>query len=200
MIYTQRESLTSRRSKIPILFKCTWNIFKDRPRDSWQNTPPQIQENWSHNTHFLWPQGPESRNQPQGKNSKPLKLMQIEEHAIKQWMGQAWYQGGNQKVHGNKWKWTCNDPKLMGHSKDSPEREVYSNTDISKKEAFPINSLSLLPKEREEKQQRQPRENRRQEITKTRAQWNNIQTESTIQRSMNPGSGALKRQARPISL
>ena len=58
----------------------------------------------------------------------------------------------------------------MGHSKDSPEREVYSNTDISKKEAFPINSLSLLPKEREEKQQRQPRENRRQEITKTRAQ------------------------------
>ena len=31
-----RESLSSQRSKILILFKCTWNIFKDRPHDRTQ--------------------------------------------------------------------------------------------------------------------------------------------------------------------
>ena len=40
-----RESFTSQRSKIQILFKCTWNIFKDRPHDRTQNKPQQIQEN-----------------------------------------------------------------------------------------------------------------------------------------------------------
>ena len=38
-------------------------------------------------------------------------------------MGQEGDQGGNQNVPGNKWKWTHNNPKLMGHSKGSPERE-----------------------------------------------------------------------------
>ena len=33
------------KSKIHILFKCTWNIFKDRPRDRTQNQPQQVQEN-----------------------------------------------------------------------------------------------------------------------------------------------------------
>ena len=32
-------------AKIHILFKCTWNIFKDRPHDRTQNKPQQIQEN-----------------------------------------------------------------------------------------------------------------------------------------------------------
>ena len=27
------------------LFKCTWNIFEDRPHDRTQNKPQQIQEN-----------------------------------------------------------------------------------------------------------------------------------------------------------
>ena len=36
-----REHL-SQRSKIHILFKCTWNIFKDRPHDRTQNKPQQI--------------------------------------------------------------------------------------------------------------------------------------------------------------
>ena len=30
-------------------------------------------------------------------------------------------QGRNQKVSGNKWKWTQNNTDLMGHSKSSPE-------------------------------------------------------------------------------
>ena len=48
-------------------------------------------------------------------------------------MGQEWDQGGNQKVSGNKWKWTHNNPKPMGHSKSSPEREVHSDTGLPKK-------------------------------------------------------------------
>ena len=42
-IYIQK--LSSQRSKIHILFKCTQNIFKDRPHDRTQNKPQQIQEN-----------------------------------------------------------------------------------------------------------------------------------------------------------
>ena len=42
---TYIESLSSQRSKILILFKCTWKIFKDRPHDRTQNKPQQIQEN-----------------------------------------------------------------------------------------------------------------------------------------------------------
>ena len=59
--------------------------------------------------------------------------MVIEEHALKQWMGEEWDWGRNQKVSGNKWKWTHNNPKPMRHSKVSPEREVYSNTCLPKK-------------------------------------------------------------------
>ena len=40
-----RESFSSQRSKIHILFKCTWNFFKDRPHDRTQSKPQKIQEN-----------------------------------------------------------------------------------------------------------------------------------------------------------
>ena len=40
-----RESFSSQRSKIHILFKGTWNFFKDRRHDRTQNKPQQIQEN-----------------------------------------------------------------------------------------------------------------------------------------------------------
>ena len=76
------------------------------------------------------PQRTETRNQPQGKYSKTLKLMEIEWHAIKQWMGQELDQGGNQKLSGNKWKWTHKNPKWVRHNKGSPEREVHSNTGL----------------------------------------------------------------------
>ena len=36
--------LSSQRSKIHILFKCTWNIFKDRPHDRTQNKPQKFQK------------------------------------------------------------------------------------------------------------------------------------------------------------
>ena len=76
-IYIERE-LSSQRSKIHILFKCTWNFFKDRPDDRTQNKPQPIQENGNHIRHFLQPEGTETGNQPQGKNPQTLKLMEIE--------------------------------------------------------------------------------------------------------------------------
>ena len=40
-----RQSFSSQRSEIHILFKCTWNFFKDRTHDRTQSKPQQIQEN-----------------------------------------------------------------------------------------------------------------------------------------------------------
>ena len=71
----------------------------------------------------------------------------------------------------------------MGHSKGSPEREVHSNTDLPKKiETFQTNNLTLHLSELEEQQQRQPKASRRKEITKIRAELNDIETKSTIVR------------------
>ena len=58
-------------------------------------------------------------------------------------------------------------------------------------ETFQMNSLTLCLQELEEQQQRQPRAVRRKEITQIRAESNNIETKSTIQR--NSGAGSLKR-------
>ena len=49
-------------------------------------------------------------------------------------MGKQCDQGRNQKVSGNKWKWTHNNPKPMGHSEGSPEKEVHSDTTLPKKD------------------------------------------------------------------
>ena len=49
-------------------------------------------------------------------------------------MGEQHHQGKNQKASGNKWKSTNNNPKLMGHSKGSPEREVRSEIGLPKKD------------------------------------------------------------------
>ena len=39
----------------------------------------------------------------------------------------------SKKVSGNKWKWTHNNPKSMGHSESSPEKEVHSITGLPQK-------------------------------------------------------------------
>ena len=45
----------------------------------------------------------------------------------------------------------------MGHNKDSPEREVHSDTGLPKKtETFQINNLTLHLQELEEQQEREP--------------------------------------------
>ena len=69
----------------------------------------------------------------------------------------------------------------MGHSKGSPEREVHINTGLLKKiEIFQRNDITLRLQEFEEQQQRKPRANKRKEITKIRAEFNEIETKSTI--------------------
>ena len=51
---------------------------------------------------------------------------------------------------------------------------------LKKIETFQINNLTLCLQEHEEQQQRQPRGSRRKEITKIRAELNDIETKSTI--------------------
>ena len=53
---------------------------------------------------------------------------------------------------------------------------------LKKIETFQTNNLSLRLQELEEQQQRQPRASRRKEITKIRAEFNDIETKSTILR------------------
>ena len=53
---------------------------------------------------------------------------------------------------------------------------------LKKIETFQTNNLTLSLQEHEEQQQRQPRASRRKEITKIRAQLNDIETKSTILR------------------
>ena len=53
---------------------------------------------------------------------------------------------------------------------------------LKKLETVQTNNLTLRLQELEEKQQRQPRASRRKEITKIRAELNDIETKSTIVR------------------
>ena len=71
----------------------------------------------------------------------------------------------------------------MGHCKGSPEREVRSNTALPKKDRnIPNKQPNPTAKELEEQQQRQPTASRRKEITKIRAELNDIETKRTTQR------------------
>ena len=49
------------------------DVYKRQPHDRMQNKTQQIQENLNHIKHFLRPQGPETRNQPQGKKTQNAK-------------------------------------------------------------------------------------------------------------------------------
>ena len=62
-----------------------------------------------------------------------------------------WNQGRNQKGFGNKQKWIHNNPKLMGHGKDSPEREVHSNTGVPKEDRKISNKQPKLNPKRSRK-------------------------------------------------
>ena len=69
----------------------------------------------------------------------------------------------------------------MGHSKGSPERKVIAiQAYLEKIETFPINNLTLHLQELEEQQQTKPRASGRKEITKTKAELNDIETKITI--------------------
>ena len=71
----------------------------------------------------------------------------------------------------------------MGHSQSSPEKEFRSDTGLPENNRIISNKQpNPIPKELKEEQQRQPRASRRKEITKIRAQLNDIETKSTIVR------------------
>ena len=90
----------------------------------------------------------ETRNRSQEENWKIYKNMEAKWHIIKQWT-----QTINQKAPGNKLKWTHNNPKPMGHSEGSFEREVHSNIGLKKQEKSQIKDLSLQPRKPEKEQQ-----------------------------------------------
>ena len=60
-------------------------------------------------------------------------------------------------------------------------------------ETFQTNNLTLRIQELKEQQQRQPRVSTKKEITKIRAELNDIETKGRILRTINPGAGSLKR-------
>ena len=70
----------------------------------------------------------------------------------------------------------------MGHSKGSPEREVHCYPALTEKDRNISNNLTLHLQEVKEQQQRLPRVSIRKEITKIRAELNNTETKTTIQR------------------
>ena len=71
----------------------------------------------------------------------------------------------------------------MGHSKAVLRGKFIAIQAYLKKiETFQINNLTLCLQELKEQQQRQPRASRRKEITKIRAELNDIETKSTILR------------------
>ena len=60
---------------------------------------------------------------------KKHKHMEIKQHISKNPTGYWRNQKGKQKISRNKWQWKHdNSKKPMGYSKNSPKREVYSNT------------------------------------------------------------------------
>ena len=74
-----------------------------------------------------------------------------------------------------------NDPKVLGHSKSSSKREVYSNT-ILPQETRKISNKqpNLIPKATRDRRTTKPKVSRRKEIIKIRAEINEIETKKTI--------------------
>ena len=65
----------------------------------------------------------------------------------------------------------------MGHSKSSSKRDVYSITSLpQKQEKSQINNLTLYLKQLEKEEHTKPKVSRRKEITKFRAEINEIET------------------------
>ena len=104
--------------------------------------------------HHLWPQCYETRNQSQEETEKHAKTWKLN-NVTKQWMGQQWDQGRNQKIPWNKWKWGHNNPKSVEHWESNPKRKIHSITGLSGKkkererEKAQINNLTSHLKELE---------------------------------------------------
>ena len=76
--------------------------------------------------------------------------MKDKQYATKQPINYWRMQKGNQNKPTDKLQWRYDDPKPMGYSKSSSEREVHSNTiSLKKQEKSQINNQTLHPKQLE---------------------------------------------------
>ena len=82
-------------------------------------------------------------------------------------------------MHRNKWKWKHDNPKPMGFSKSSAKREIHSNTSLPQETRETSNKLTLHLKQLE-KEKKNPKVSRRNEIIKIRADINEKQMKQTI--------------------
>ena len=57
------------------------------PEEGLQISPQQEQKEWAHIMHIFRPQLSETWSQPQEKNWKDHKHMEVKEHTTKEWMG-----------------------------------------------------------------------------------------------------------------
>ena len=91
-------------------------------------------------------------------------------------------------------KMNTQQSKTYGTQQGSPEREVHSNIGPPKKDRNISNKQpNPMPRRTQRTTQTHPRANRRKEITKTRAELNDIETKRTIQRIIKPRSLFYKR-------
>ena len=70
------------------------------------------------------------------------------------------------------------------------------NANMRRKERSKIDTLSSKLKELEEQEQRNSKASRRQETTKIRAEQKEMEIHKTLQKTINPGGGFLKRSTK----
>ena len=99
--------------------------------------------------------------------------MEIKQHIYKYPTGYWRNQKGNKKISRNKWQWKHDNSKLMGCSRTSSKREVYSNTILPLETRKTSNrEPNFTPKQWEKEEQKNPKISRRKEIIKIRAEIN----------------------------
>ena len=69
-------------------------------------------------------------------------------------------------------KWKQNNPKFMGRSKSSSQKEVYSVTGLPQETITVLTNLILHLKQLEKEEQKNPKVSRRKEIIKIRSEIN----------------------------
>ena len=108
--------------------------------------------------------------------------MEAKLHVAKQWMGQQWDQGRNQKIPANKGKWEHNNPKSVGHRQSNPKGESRSITGLSQKIRKSSNKQSNFTLKGTCKRKVKSNVSRRKEIIKIRAEINEIESKKIIQK------------------
>ena len=123
------------------------------------------------------------KTNPKGKNSKLSKLWRLNSMPLNnEWVKKEireeiknFLETNENELTTTKNLWDTAKAVLRG-------KFIAIQAYLKKIETFQTNNLTLRLQELEEQQQRQPRASRREEIPKIRAELNDIETKSTIQR------------------